>query len=218
MASSALNLKEKQRQLRSDFPETLALRVHRAISWLQRSEDEEKDPDVCFILLWIGFNAAYAAEIDSEISSERSSIKTYFDMLVSKDSKQHIYNAVWKRYSQEIRLLLNNKYVFSSFWNHQNGLPGYDDWEARLARSQSTISAALTKRDTALILVILFDRLYVLRNQLVHGGATWNSAVNRDQVRDGAAVMAMLLPVFIDIMMDNSDLNWGKPFYPVLKQ
>jgi hypothetical protein len=107
MVSSAQILKEKQRQLRSDFPETLALRVHRAISWLQRSEDEEKDPDVCFILLWIGFNAAYAAEIDSEISGERGSIKAYFDTLVSKDSKQHIYNAVWKRYSQEIRLLLN---------------------------------------------------------------------------------------------------------------
>lgn len=29
-----------------------------------------------------------------------------------------------------------------------------------------------------MILSILFDRLYVLRNQLVHGGATWNSDVN----------------------------------------
>ena len=34
----------------------------------------------------------------------------------------------------------------------------------------------------------VFDRLYVLRNQLVHGGSTWNSGINRTQVRDGAAI------------------------------
>ena len=70
--------------------------------------------------------------------------------------------------------------------------------------------------DAARILSILFDRLYVLRNQLVHGGATWNGSVNRDQVRDGAAVLGTLLPIFIEIMMDNPGQNWGKPFYPVV--
>ena len=56
----------------------------------------------------------------------------------------------------------------------------------------------------------------MLRNQLVHGGATWNGAVNRDQVRDGAALLSWLLPTFIDIMMDNANRDWGKPFYPVV--
>jgi hypothetical protein len=30
------------------------------------------------------------------------------------------------------------------------------------------------------ILSMLFDRLYVLRDQMTHGGATWNSATNGD--------------------------------------
>jgi hypothetical protein len=64
---------------------------------------------------------------------------------------------------------------------------------------------------------VVFDRLYVLRNQLVHGGSTWNSSVNRDQVRDGAAVLGTLLPIFIDIMMDNPYRDWGRPFYPVVE-
>ena len=59
--------------------------------------------------------------------------------------------------------------------------------------------------------------LDVLRNQLVHGGATWNSSINRAQVKDGAAVLGWLLPVFIDIMLDNPDQDWGKPYYPVVK-
>ncbi len=57
----------------------------------------------------------------------------------------------------------------------------------------------------------------MLRNQLLHGGATWNSATNRNQVRDGAAVLGWLLPILIDIMMDNPDHNWGRAFYPVVK-
>ena len=65
-------------------------------------------------------------------------------------------------------------------------------------------------------LSFVFDRLYVLRNQLVHGGSTWNSAVNRDQVRDGAVILGFLMPVFVDIMMDHPDEDWGKPFYPVV--
>jgi hypothetical protein len=44
---------------------------------------------------------------------------------------------------------------------------------------------------------------YVLRNQLVHGGSTWNSGVNSAQVRDGAEILGFLMPLFIDIMMDN---------------
>ena len=63
----------------------------------------------------------------------------------------------------------------------------------------------------------VFDRLYVLRNQLVHGGATWNSSVNRDQVRDGTRILAFLVPLFIDLMMDNPDIAWGDPCYPVVE-
>ena len=67
------------------------------------------------------------------------------------------------------------------------------------------------------ILSMLFDRLYVLRNQMMHGGATWNSAVNRDQLHDGAAILGSFLPVMIDLMMDAPDQDWGAPMYPVVE-
>src|SRR3546814_18901746 len=59
------NLKAKQRELRGNFPEPLTLRVHRALSWLRRAEAEQTDEDVRFILLWIGFNAAYAGDVEA---------------------------------------------------------------------------------------------------------------------------------------------------------
>ena len=76
---------------------------------------------------------------------------------------------------------------------------------------------ALAQHDTPKLLSILFDRLYVLRNQLVHGGATWNSEVNREQVRDCAAILGCVLPVFIDLMMDHPEEDWPMPHYPVVE-
>lgn len=210
-------LKEKQRALRDGFPAALGLRVHRALSWLGRAEREASDPDVRFVLLWIGFNAAYAGELSVELCSERAAFKAFFDTLVGRDGGHRIYNTVWERFPNEVRLLLQNKFVFAPFWQHHNGVDGYADWEARLAASRRATAGALTRRETARLLPIVFDRLYVLRCQMLHGGATWNSAVNRDQVRDGAAVIGWLLPLFIDIMMDNPHADWGRPLYPVVE-
>ena len=63
----------------------------------------------------------------------------------------------------------------------------------------------------------MFVRLYALRNQLIHGGVTWNSSVNRAQVRDGRALLARVLPVMLGVMMDCPERFEGKPFYPVVK-
>ena len=210
-------LKAKQRALRENFPDAMALRVHRAISWLGRSEAETDDVDVRFILLWISFNSAYTAHIETDGVSERGAFKAYFETLVDLDKGHRIYNAVWTRFSQQIRLVFDNRYVFSPFWSHFNGEEGFSDWEERLAKSKRSIATALSDRDTARILAALFDRLYVLRNQMVHGGATWNSSVNRNQIRDGAAVLGCLLPIFIDIMMDHPARDWGQPYYPVVE-
>jgi hypothetical protein len=210
-------LKSKQRSLREGFPPALSLRVHRGISWLTRAEAEKDDDDLRFILLWIGFNSAYARDIGAENGGERGLFSDFFDRLVAFDGTHRIYNAIWKRFPHEIRVLLDNKYVFAPFWNHQNGNAGFEDWQDRLTRSKVKINASLSRHDTSAILSVVFDRLYVLRNQLVHGGATWNSSVNRGQVRDGAAVLGWLLPIFIDIMMDNAAHDWGTPFYPVVE-
>jgi hypothetical protein len=215
--SKAKTLKDKQRKIRVTFPDCLGLRVHRSISWLTRAEKEAADLDVCFILLWISFNSAYASDIEESDANERASFKKFFSTLIKLDNKHRVYDAVWTRFSQEIRILLDNKYIFGPFWSHQNGLPGYERWEDRLEASKKSASQAMKSFDTPALLAVVFDRLYVLRNQIIHGGSTWNSSVNRRQVQDGVSVLSWLLPIFIDIMMDNPKQDWGKPFYPVVE-
>ena len=212
-------LKEKQRAIRAGFPETMGLRVHRAISWVGRSEACDGDDDARFLFLWIAFNAAYAdeREFQSIAPGERAAFLDFFGKLVALDNEKRIYRAVWQRFTGPVRMLMENRYVFNPFWQHHNGIDGYEDWEERFKASANSFAQAFQAGDTARVLSFVFDRLYVLRNQLIHGGSTWNSGVNRAQVRDGAAILAFLLPVFVDLMMDNPDQDWGKPFYPVIE-
>lgn len=216
LADLHARLKVRQRAERDGYPEAVALRLHRALSWLGRAGQEPEDADVRFILLWIAFNAAYAADLGPDRTGARDEVATYFQRLCRLDGGQRIYATVWTRFPQEIRLLLDNRFVFAPFWRHHNGEPGFADWEARLARERRSVHDALRRQDTPRVLRQLFERLYVLRNQLVHGGATWNGRVNRTQVRDGAAILGTLLPIFLEIMMDHPGEAWGKPYYPVV--
>ncbi|CUJ83495.1 hypothetical protein RUE5091_00117 [Ruegeria denitrificans] len=212
-------LKQKQRHLREGFPEDIGLRIHRAISWVGRAEKEKQDYDAAFIFLWIAFNSAYAgeAEGDAERSlGERQQFIDLIDRLVERDADGRLYTAVWDRFRGPIATLMENRFVYRPFWLNQNGIPGNENWAKRFKSSAERFVRSMADKDTAYVLREVFDRLYMLRCQMMHGGTTWNSKVNRQQVRDGAQILQTLLPVMLDIMMDNPEDDWGRPFYPVV--
>jgi hypothetical protein len=212
-------LQEKHRQLRKQNPSELNLRTHRSISWLNRAEAlVDDDPDGAFIFSWIAFNAAYAKDMGEDPGSyARTDFQNFFDALVRCDSKDRIAHEIWYQFEGVVKDLLDNKYIFGSFWKFHNGATEFENWELRFENAKKAAQYAIEGQETAKLLSILFDRLYVLRNQLVHGGATWNSQVNRKQVRDGAELLLSLMPVFVDTMMSNPEENWGAPYYPVVE-
>lgn len=209
-------LKQRHRQVRDAHPQNLALRVHRALSWLKRAEMCE-DLDGRFIFLWIAFNSAYAQEIlaDDRLS-EQTTFKSFIEKLCNLDRGGRIEALVWNSFSGSIRTLLDNPYVFESFWEHQRGRLNEDEWKERFASGKRSAQLALASRNTAKVLGVTFNRIYTLRNQLMHGGATWDSAVNRDQVRDCANLLGKFVPLVIEVMMDNPDTVWGDACYPVV--
>src|SRR3546814_8730893 len=115
---------------------------------------------------------------------ERASVVGYFSRLIALNQERRIYRAIWQRFSGPVRLLMENRYVFSPFWQHHNGIAGFEDWEQRFRASSRAFAQAIQNGDSTRVLSFVFDRLYVLRNQLVHGGSTWNSTVNRAQVQE----------------------------------
>jgi len=208
-------LKARQRAEREGFPEFLSLRVHRALSWLKRAEQCDDD-DGRFVFLWIAFNAAYANETGDLRVSESRRYDAFLGRLVELDGCGRLAEVVWEKFPGPIRVLLDNRFVFQPYWNHLNGLPDSDDWERRFRAANGAARKALAGRDTGAVLSVVFNRLYTLRNQLMHGGATWNSQVNRDQLRDANAILGDVVPFVIEIMMDNSGEHWGEPCYPVV--
>ena len=198
-------LRDKHRQLREQNSPELNLRTHRSISWITRAAALiDDDPDAAFIFSWIAFNAAYAKDMgDDPGSFARADFQNFFDSLVRCDPKGRISHEIWYQFEGVVAELLDNKYIFSPFWKFHNGDAQYDNWERRFENAKKAAHYAIERQETAKLLSMLFDRLYVLRNQLVHGGATWNSQVNRKQVREGAELLLSLLPVFVDTMMSN---------------
>lgn len=69
------------------------------------------------------------------------------------------------------------------------------------------------------MLLIVFDRLYTLRNQLMHGGATFAGRANRRQLKDGCAILQVCVPLILQVMQENHARNdWGQPFYPYIQE
>lgn len=210
-------LKARHRQERAGHHINLTLRVHRALSWLQRAEQAD-DIDGRFIFLWIAFNAAYAIDIDEKYRlSEQESFKAFLRKLCDLDREHRIEKLVWAEFPGAIRVLLDNPYVFQSFWDYQKGKLTASEWERRFADGRRHAHDALARRDTAEVLGVLFNRIYTLRNQVMHGGATWNGNINRDQLRDCTSLLGKLVPLIIVLMLDNPNTLWGDASYPVVE-
>lgn len=211
-------LKARQRQERDNYPLNLGLRVHRALSWLNRAEVEsEGDPDARFIFLWIAFNAAYATDIDERPEgNEQRIFNAFLEKLIGLDKQNRLGELVWNSYPHAIRVLMDNPYVFPGFWAYQKGHQSDEQWRDSFAAAKKAANHALAREDTATVLAIVLSRIYTLRNQLMHGGATWNGQANREQLRDCVNVMAQLVPAVIEIMMDNPNTLWGEVSYPVV--
>ncbi len=210
-------LKAQAEHLTQDRSGRLSLRVHRALSWLKRAELCEDDDDARFIFLWISLNAAYADELQRDGATEQSILDRFLRRLVSIDPDSLLYDLVWTRFSGPVRMLLENPFVFQPFWDFHNGRISEEQWKRSFDGARKKAHKALgDRKQTALVLAIVLARLYTLRNQLVHGGATWKGSVNRDQIRDGYAILGDLTPRVIHLLIENPDEDWGEPLYPVV--
>ena len=215
MTPDADALKVRHRQVRDGQPEVLRVRIHRAISWLQRAEQEADDLDAKFLFLWISFNAAYASEFGFE-RSEREQSRLFVQRLLARDVAKRLHDALHRQFTGPIRALIDNKFVFEPFWKALRDHDGSGHWEEQFAASKKVAMRAVMDKQTDVLLGVVLDRLYVLRNQIVHGGATWRGAANRSQLRDGAAILGTILPIVIDVMIDDTSEDFEAIAYPVI--
>ena len=215
ISNASVRLKDKLHEVSGQHAEPSRIRIHRAISWLARAECEADDPDAQFVFLWIAFNAAYAQEF-GESESTRSQLNAFFGKLLLLDEDKHLTELLFGQFTGPIRTMIGNKFVFEPFWKALRDHDASERWQTQFNGSSKTATRAILDGRSDIVLSVVFDRLYVLRNQIVHGGATWNSQINREQVKDGANLLKSVIPVVIDLMLDHPDIDFGEILYPVV--
>ena len=198
-------------------PETKT-RLRRALSWLEkaRHQHEEEDFDGAFVFFWIAFNAMYGTlDTDGKVAADTKIRNEFLVQLVWLDEEGAIYNTLWTLFSDQVRQLLKNQYVFQEYWDYTSGVEAAKSWKTKLNQSNKKAQKAIGERRRVKDLVaIVFERLYTLRNQLMHGAATYQGSLNRQQVRDGANILNYLVPRVFLIILKNDQENWGEIIYP----
>ena len=199
--------------------ENLETRRRRCFSWLEQAEKEigARKFDEAFIFCWIAFNAAYSVNtFEARESFVMDTIKHYIKRLIELDDRQSIAQEIFDNQNRwtQIEAILDNQYIIDLYWKAEREDYSGESWQAYFSRKNNQIGRAYRSRNPGPVLEELFSRLYVLRNQLMHGGATYQGDVNRLQVEYGAVIVYWLLPIFLDIMFSNPHVDWGPPEFP----
>lgn len=210
---------------RSELPDSFRLRLRRSLSWFGQAREAASDHVKC-VFLWVSFNAAYA----DEGRDEQRKYGRYLRHLMSLD-RRRVHDVVSGCLNAHVSDLMSNEFVFQGYWDTLDSPDEREKQKARFDDDRRGVEEwiryaehvdRLEPRDFPELerrgqrsLEAVFSRLYVLRNQLMHGLATEGSSMGRRQADAGARILEVLVPVFLDIMMDHPHGDWGKVPYPV---
>ncbi len=193
-------------------------RMRRARSWLEQSRNVESDEEK-FISLWIAFNAAYGGEptgIDGDGPNEIERINTFLQKVIYHDrlNENRIRAILWETFSEQIQDLLCNRYAFKAFWQSVRGEPQGVNWSTQFKRKNDSFWKDLENENVFDVFREVFWRLYQLRNQVFHGGVTFQQGWGRTQLEQGRLIMEDIVPAVLDVMDENPRSDWGKVAYP----
>lgn len=212
-------LQEINRQFENEsknYNDNIRLKLHRALSWLNAADSQKGNLDFCFISLWIAVNAIYADELGE--TGDRDGLHRFLQTVCDLDTDKELYALVWNTFSDNLRLFLQNKFIFQPFWDEHNASENTEKWKERFKYENKQALSAIAKQNTAAILHIVFRRLYTLRNQILHGGASFESSVNNGQKKEACTFLSNVLPIVLKIIMQHYSRDWGKPYYPLITE
>lgn len=191
-------------------------RMRRAISWFNVSlNTDTRDEE--FIYLWISFNAAFGDELRHP-DTEGDSLRNILDRDTTEEIEMRL---IGRKLVGRISQLLRNHFVYDPFRRSLKEDDGKVDkiWQERFERSQRRVADSFRRLsegesgpdDRATLIhnvpVEVFLRLYTLRNQIFHGGATPGTGRGRKQIKDGSFMMANLVPVILTVMEADMEEN-----------
>ena len=189
------------------------VRFHRACSWLSQAESagEAGDLDMNVLTRWIAFNALYGQWDDRERSPQPDvkCWKAFLDRMRALDHDGLLAD-VLEQHRKLVIALLEDEYLATYYWEDPT-----DQRARKVNQARFTTHSIYYEKKYGLILERVVERIYLLRCQMVHGAATWNSQLNRTSVRRCAIMLDHIMTACMRIWIDfGADEDWGVMCYP----
>jgi hypothetical protein len=188
-----------------------ATRMHRAISWLFACENGD-NVDLSFLSAWIGFNACYSVPPENPGETENARMWKFLQDVIDQDDHRLIASYVFDEQIGLIDALMSNQYLFKQFWISIHVQE--EGWDIEYDIQHSRMHIDRDQRNTLSHCNAIIQRVYVLRNQVIHGGSTFESSMNREQMNICNQFMRGLLLRIINVMMRKPYHFWGATNYP----
>ena len=196
--------------------ESFRVRLHRSLSWAQQMEthQEEDRVDEAFLCSWIALNALFARWDDDlqQCLPERQSMQRLIDQCLILDQDRILLKCLQDLH-WHIEQLLSNKYLDTRFWRELD-----QDKNEHQADDFSKRYEFFLRKGQGVLLSQTLLKVYLMRNQLMHGAATYNSDMNRHTLLLCSHIVDQLLRRFLFLLTDgykpSIDLG-GLPYPPV---
>lgn len=191
------------------------IRVHRALSWLARAGETDADSqlDGRLLFAWIAFNALYGTwdAIEGYPARDGQAWREFLRRVLGWDQGGKLA-ARLVALREPILGLLANKFLDPAFWRD----PGRGgNYRRRYHQAQSLYF----EQRWLDVLTFGFERIYVLRGQLVHGAATRGSRLNRGALEQARLVLEGLLePILVVAVDEGAHDDWPPLCYPPIDE
>jgi hypothetical protein len=198
-------------------------RLQRADSWIQAAQELPSDRmHEAFIFLYIAFNCMYGRR---KYEGDESQIEEDLDMFIGrilvmqqKDAQQGgtILKDAMASCRQDGAVLIRDRFLVNRYWR------GNQPAAALLAKlNKEAVSAleAYADGNYQVFLATLVRRISVLRNQVMHGCATYGArSYGRASLEKALHVLKALVPAFYQLMRRHGhEITWDAIPYPRLK-
>lgn len=168
--------------------------------------------DQILIHQWIAFNALYGQwDVERhEPLADRESWQVFLGRMLELDTSNHIVSLLTEHKGLTLTIL-GNGYLNRYFWQEP-----CCEKAARTGRGgRHKAESWYVEECWTIILEQVFERVYLLRCQLMHGAATLRSKLNRTALRHCTQLMWILLPAFLLVWIDHGlDEDRGIMCYP----
>jgi hypothetical protein len=197
-------------------------RLQRADSWIQAASDLPSDRmHEAFIFLYIAFNCMYGRRKyegdETHIEEDLTSFFAKISVMRQKEMQKGgtLLKDALMTCQQDAAVLIRDRFLVNRYWQGNQSATAL---QAKLNKEAVGALQAIADGNYGEFLSPVFHRISVLRNQIMHGCATYGSrSYGRASLAKALRVLRVLVPAFYQMMRQyGHDLAWDPIPYPRL--